>query len=78
LYDYLELADWSARAINPNKRGAVSDKEPKLLDSLGIDQDAWIDVVKNFRRHYSNFAGSKSALQECANKHEHCWYKGTG
>lgn len=78
LYDYLELADWSARAISPQKPGAISDKDPKLLDYLGINQDAWIEVVKNFRRHYSNFAGSKAALQECANKHDHCWYKGVG
>ena len=78
LYDYVELADWSGRAIAQNKRGAIDDKRPKLIDELGIDSEAWIDIVKNFRRHYGNFAGSEQSLRRCANEHHHCWYKGVG
>ncbi len=78
LYDYLELIDWSSRAIVPNKRGAVNSNEPKLLQTLGINTDDWIEVIKNFRRQYGNFAGNNEILRQCANEHGHCWYKGVG
>jgi len=78
LYDYLELADWSGRAICPTKTGAIDSHIPKLIDRLGISPDDWIEVVKNFRRQYGNFAGSEQALRRCANDHHHCWYKGVG
>ena len=78
LYDYLELADWSGRAISTNKRGAIKAEAPKLIYELGIDSETWIEVVKNFRRHYGNFAGNKRSLRRCANEHNDCWYKGVG
>jgi len=78
LYDYLELADWSGRAIHPNKRGSIDDTTPKLIDRLGISPDDWIEVIKNFRRQYGHFAGSEFALRQCANDHGQCWHKGVG
>ncbi|MCG7530750.1 transposase [Psychrobium sp. MM17-31] len=78
LYDYFELADWSARQIVPNKRGFVEEHQPKLLDCLGIASDDWIEIVNHFRRQYGNFAGSRERLRQCANEHHHCWYKGVG
>ena len=78
LYDYLELADWSGRAIHPNKSGSIDDSNPKLIDRLGISPDDWIEVIKNFRRQYGHFAGSEYALRQCANDHGQCWHKGVG
>ena len=78
LYDYLELIDWSGRAISPNKRGAINSNTPKLLQILDISSDDWIEVIINFRRQYGNFAGSKARLRQCANEHGHYWYKGVG
>ena len=78
LVDYLALADWSGRAINPKKRGYIDSSAPKLIESLGINEDDWIEVIKNFRRHYGSFAGSEQSLRRCANEHHHCWYKGVG
>ena len=78
LYDYFELADWSGRAIHPNKSGSIDDTTPKLIDRLGISPDDWIEVIKNFRRQYGHFAGSEYALRQCANDHGQCWHKGVG
>ena len=78
LVDYLELADWSGRAIHPQKRGYIGSSTPKLIETLGISEDDWIEVIKNFRRHYGNFAGSEQSLRRCANDHHHRWYKGVG
>lgn len=76
--DYFALADWSGRAIHPNKSGFIDGDVPKLIEELGLSQDEWLENVRNFRRQYGNFAGSKESLKRCANTHHDCWYKGVG
>jgi len=78
LVDYLELADWSGRAIHPQKRGFIDNKVPKLIATLDIAEEDWIEEIKNFRRHYGSFAGTKANLRQCANDHNRCWLKGVG
>jgi hypothetical protein len=77
LFDYLELADFSSRLIVPNKRGSVLKTTPKILAVLNIEVDSWLNTIQHFRRHYANFAGSKSSLMKCAHSHNHSWYKGS-
>jgi len=78
LSDYLALADWSGRAIHPQKAGFIDLKTPKLIEALGLNEDEWLESIRNFRRQYSNFAGSEASLRDCANQHDDCWYKGVG
>ncbi|OUL58667.1 hypothetical protein B1199_06100 [Pseudoalteromonas ulvae] len=78
LLDYLELADWSGRHIDPKKRGAISKTQPKILVELGIETAVWLEAVQNFRRQYSNFAGQPNALRQCAHQHQQSWYRGVG
>ena len=76
--DYFALADWSGRAIHPHKSGAISENIPKLIDVLGLTDEEWLESIRNFRRHYGNFAGNAESLRRCANSHHDCWYKGVG
>ncbi|PKF56106.1 transposase [Alteromonadales bacterium alter-6D02] len=76
--DYFELVDWSGRHIDPRKRGYINSEEPKILDTLVINGDDWIESVKEFRRQYGNFAGREFKLRDCAAAHRRCWYKGVG
>ena len=78
LIDYLELADWSGRHIDPKKTGHIADSEPKILNVLGIEEDTWLEAIKNFRRQYGSFAGSEKILRSCAHQHGQGWYKGVG
>jgi len=41
LMDYLELVDWTGRAIRDDKKGFISNSEPKILDKLGFTADIW-------------------------------------
>ncbi|NRD73458.1 transposase [Shewanella sp. VB17] len=75
--DYLQLIDWTGRAIRPDKRGFIDASRPKLLDELGISSDAWITSAKEFRRQYSGISGRWDAM--CAFKRQHHsgqWCKG--
>jgi len=45
LHDYLELVDWSGRAIHPNKKGYISENTPPILTRLSIAPDALLDYL---------------------------------
>ena len=47
--DYLELIDWTGRAIRLDKKGYIDNQRPKLLHELGIAPDAWLTSAKEFR-----------------------------
>ncbi|WP_050774339.1 hypothetical protein [Shewanella benthica] len=75
--DYLQLIDWTGRAIRPDKKGFIDSTQPKLLNELGIAPEAWITSAKEFRRQYSGISGRWDAM--CAFKKQHncgLWCKG--
>ncbi len=46
--DYLALVDWTGRALRQDKRGAIPNTLPPILDRLSIDADSWLKNVKGF------------------------------
>lgn len=64
--DYLELIDWTGRAVREDKKGFINSSRPKLLTELGIRDDAWLTSAKEFRRQYSGISGQWDAM--CAMK----------
>lgn len=43
--DYLRLVDWTGRCIRAGKRGFIASSEPPILNRLGIDGEAWTEVM---------------------------------
>jgi hypothetical protein len=41
LEDYLQLVDWTGRAIRDGKRGFIHDRLPPIMVRLSIDATAW-------------------------------------
>jgi REP element-mobilizing transposase RayT len=41
LQDYLELADWTGRAVRNDKRGFIPADRPRILDRIGISDNQW-------------------------------------
>ena len=75
--DYLELIDWTGRAIRLDKKGYIDNQRPKLLNELGIAPNAWLTTAKEFRRQYSGISGRWDSM--CAFKKQHNsgkWCKG--
>lgn len=60
--DYLELIDWTGRAIRPDKAGYIDAKQPKLLIQIGISSDAWVTSAKSFRHQYGAVIGDWQAM----------------
>jgi len=68
LKDYLELVDWSGRAIHPNKRGRIADHQPKILQRLQIEQSALLNYLSHQEDSFHHVIGSKSSIREAAAK----------
>ena len=41
LIDYIELVDWTGRIIRDDKRGAISESAPPILQRLNISTEHW-------------------------------------
>lgn len=78
LHDYLQLVDYTGRAILENKRGHISDKVPPILNRLGINPNAWLSGVTNFEKHFHLAVGAIDKLQEMASQLQQKWLKGCG
>jgi len=64
LKDYLELVDWSGRAIHPNKRGRIADQQPKILQRLQIEPSAMLNYLSHKEDSFHHVIGSKSSIRE--------------
>ena len=68
LADYLELLDWSGRAVLENKRGAILQDQPPILERLQIDPKHWLYMTQHFESKFKGLVGAgyslKAACQE--------------
>ncbi len=52
LNDYLELIDYTGRAIAPNKRGAIAINLPPILNRLCLNKETWLQNCTEFEKRY--------------------------
>jgi len=65
--DYLELVDWSGRAIVEGKRGKIPDDLPPILNRLQIDPDNYIRFINRTQKsRFHGFIGSVKSMQGLA------------
>ncbi len=76
--DYLELVDWTGRAIRADKRGYIPEGVPPILKRLGIESESWIDTVRHFRRHFYDYVGPADTLKQCSLTLGRNWLRGVG
>ena len=75
--DYLELIDWTGRAMRLDKKGYIDNKRPKMQNELGITPDTWLTSAKEFRRQYSGISGRWDSMCELKKQHNSGkWCKG--
>ena len=67
--DYLELVDWSGRAIRDGKRGSISSFLPPVLKRLQLDPEHYLQhVQKGGRGHHVAALGRIDRLREAAER----------
>lgn len=67
--DYLELVDWTGRAIRCEKRGHIPSGHPAILDRLGIDPERFIDYAERLLKEFGTAVGAPAAMVDlCARR----------
>jgi hypothetical protein len=62
--EYLNLLDWTARQTRSGKRGSTPKQFAPLFDRLGISEEIWCRLVKDFGRLFSVVAGQPQRIDE--------------
>ncbi|MGY0215853.1 transposase [Endozoicomonadaceae bacterium StTr2] len=75
LYDYLELVDWSGRAVRLDKRGAIASDLPPVLERLGINPDEWLQTMYQGNR-FCRAVGRLAVMKAYALKTGRQWVQG--
>jgi len=76
LRDYLELVDWSGRAIRDDKRGFIDNTIPPILNRLNIDPTQWCEYHQRRGPRFSHAVGHLSQLREYAHRSGKQWIAG--
>jgi REP element-mobilizing transposase RayT len=76
LRDYLELVDWTGRAIREDKRGAISESLPPILARLNIDPDRWRRHMQRTGLPFYHAIGRPHRLRELADSLGRSWLCG--
>jgi len=76
LHDYLELVDWTGRAIASNKKGSIPEHLPKILDRLGIEKENWLNVLTTYSTGFRRVVGPLNRIQSLCNRLQQKWMGG--
>ncbi|MEW8626345.1 MAG: transposase [Candidatus Thiodiazotropha sp.] len=68
LKDYLELVDWTGRAILDNKRGYIQGHIPPVLERLQIDPKHWLYMTQHFESRFKGLVGASQTLKAVCRK----------
>ena len=77
IQDYLELVDWSGRAIIEGKRGKIPDDLPPILERLKIDPQNYLRFINRTQKsRFHGFIGSVKSMQGLASDFGRSFIKG--
>ncbi len=76
LTDYLELVDWSGRAIHPHERGKIADAVPTVLLRLGIAPDHLLRYLSRQEQGFAQVMGKVTTIRNAAHQLSASFLKG--
>ena len=62
LEDYLQLSDWTGRAVRDDKTGAIPTELAPILERLNIAPETWLDNVLQFEKRYYRAVGTEEKI----------------
>lgn len=60
-YDYFRLVDWTGRRIHPDKRGAIAENDPPILERIHLPPDDWLMMATRFERYHRQTRNKRAA-----------------
>ncbi len=74
--EYLKLVDWTGRQIKEGKRGAIPSHLAPILQRLEINDNAWVEGVEHFGRHFYQVIGLIRHMMTERIEQGKRWFKG--
>ncbi|WP_440877558.1 transposase [Thalassotalea sp. PLHSN55] len=66
LIDYFKLVEWTGRCIREDKRGAIPAHIKPLFERFHVNEQDWLETIKQFNRHFIDAAGSPENMTKWA------------
>jgi len=76
LDDYLELVDWSGRAIHPDKKGKISDAAPPIVERLGLATKPLLKYLSREERGFHRVIGAAASIRDTSRRLQRGFLKG--
>ena len=76
LADYLELINWTGQAVRDDKRGAIAEDLPPILERIGITGQARLQLAKDFETHFSHWIGEAEHVEQACQRGGYRWAHG--
>jgi len=76
LADYLELINWTGRAVRDDKRGAIAEELPPILERIGITRAAWLQLAKDFETHFCTWIDQAEHVERVCERGGQSWARG--
>ena len=76
LTDYLELVDWSGRILHDDKKGAIPEKLPAILQRLQLDARHWCYLTRHFERPFKHLVGAAYHVRSACEALGQRWAQG--
>ncbi|WP_323054309.1 transposase [Microbulbifer thermotolerans] len=76
LQDYLELVDWSGRCLREDKRGAIDEQLPPIIERLQIDPRHWLYLNRNFESRFKSLVGAAHSMRSVCKQLGKRWTQG--
>jgi len=63
LHDYLQLTDWTGRAIRDDRSGAIAASLAPILERLHIAPEGWLDNIRHYGDRYYRAVGAMEKIR---------------
>ena len=71
---YVELLDWTARQLDKGKRGATPLDAAPVFKRLGLTEDVWVELVRDFGKLFCAVAGKPRVIDSTKSPRRHQRY----
>ncbi|WP_456446865.1 transposase [Thiolapillus sp.] len=78
LEDYLELMDWTGRAIREDKAGYIDAAQLPILQRLGLEGRSWQELTRSFERLFHSLVGRPDRMEVVVETRAQRWVQGIG
>jgi hypothetical protein len=64
--------------VRDDKRGAIADDLPPILERIGVSAEAWLQLSTRFEEHFWRWVGQPGHVEEVCQLAELSWARGMG